>query len=194
MKSNPLVQSLFLGSFFGGKVDGISLMQVHPLDPYTLVNVHSGPSVAHPRPGGIPFSTTQRSSRRNTKRPAFTQEETRHHFAIEALDRSGPMRRQPYLYMCVRCKWMFRINDTRGSVIALDGLGRSLPKPENARRALTFHRGPCPAFPVHEYLVEAQRESAFAAYMSRFVEAVLSFTHLGRHQTHGRRQQTTSWH
>ena len=60
---------------------------------------------------------------------------------------------------------MFRINDTRGSVIALDGLGRELQEPENAKRVVTFHRGPCPAFPVVEYtVVETEREGTFAGY------------------------------
>jgi len=95
------------------KVDGISLMQVHPLDPYTLVNVQlSDPPVAEPKPARIPSSVTRRISRRTQQRPAFTTEETRHHFTIEALDKSGPFRPQPYLYTCIRCKWIFRINST----------------------------------------------------------------------------------
>ena len=145
----------------------------------------------NPRGFQVPRPTVIRAG--PGRRPAFTSDETRHHFAIEALDKSGPFRRQPYLYMCVRCKWMFRINDTRGSVIALDGLGRELQEPENAKRVVTFHRGPCPAFPVVEYsVVETQRESAFAGYLSRFVKAVQSLTQLGRHRGHGRREQTIS--
>ena len=85
------------------------------------------------------------------------------------------------------------INDTRGSVIALDGLGRELQEPENAKRVVTFHRGPCPAFPVVEYsVVETQRESVFAGYLSRFVKAIQSFTQLGRHRGHGRRERAIS--
>ena len=124
-------------------------MQVHPLDPYTLINTEaSDPRVVQPKAERIPSPLTRRYSSRIGKRPAFTAEETRHHFAIEALDKAGPFRPQPYLYTCVRCRWIFRVNDSRGSVIALDGLGRRLPEPENAKRAVTFHRGPCPAFPV----------------------------------------------
>ena len=190
MKPNPIIQSFYLGSIIGAKVDGISLMQVHPLDPYTLINVPSESPEASPRSKRVPSSATNGNSRRTRQRPAFTSDETRHHFAIEALDKSGPFRRQPYLYMCVRCKWMFRINDTRGSVIALDGLGRELHEPENAKRVVTFHRGPCPAFPVVEYsVVETERESAFAGYLSRFVKAVHSLTQLSRHRS---REQTTS--
>src|SRR5271156_3935303 len=190
MKPNPILESFFLGSILGAKVDGISLMQVHPLDPYTLVNIPSDSPEAHPQSKKIPGSTTNGYSRRIRQKPAFTSDETRHHFAIEALDKSGPFRRQPYLYMCVRCKWMFRINDTRGSVIALDGLGRQLQEPENAKRVVTFHRGPCPAFPIVEYsVVETQHESTFAGYLSRFVKAVHSLTQLSRHRS---REQTIS--
>jgi hypothetical protein len=193
MKPNPIIQSFFLGSILGAKVDGISLMQVHPLDPYTLINVPSDSPKAHPQSKKTPGPATNGNSRRTSKRPAFTTDETRHHFAIEALDKSGPFRRQPYLYMCVRCKWMFRINDTRGSVIALDGLGRPLLEPENAKRVVTFHRGPCPAFPVLEYsVVETEREHAFAGYVSRFMKAVHSLTQLGSHGSHDRKEQTIS--
>jgi hypothetical protein len=173
-----------MGGFLGSKVDGISLMQVHPLDPYTLVNVQlSDPPVAQPKPARIPSSASRRSSNRTKQRPAFTAEETRHHFAIEALDKSGPFRLQPYLYTCVRCKWIFRINDSRGSVIALDGLGRRLAEPENAKRVVTFHRGPCPAFPVLEYsVVEAQRENSFRAYVSKLIDALRSFRRSRRYQ------------
>jgi hypothetical protein len=181
MKPNPIVQHPFLGGFLGAKIDGISLMQVHPLDPCTLINV---------QPSDAPV---ERRTRRISRRPAFTTEETRHHFAIEALDKSGPFRPQPYLYTCVRCKWTFRINDSRGSVIALDGLGRLLSEPENAKRIVTFHRGPCPAFPVFEYSVaESPRESRLSDYISRFFTALRRLTQLGRRQSTARRQQTVS--
>jgi hypothetical protein len=153
-------------------------MQVHPLDPYTLIHVQpSDPPVTRPTPGGIPSSVARRNSKQGRRIPAFTVEETRHHFAIEALDKSGPFRPQPYLYTCVRCKWIFRINDSRGSVIALDGLGRRLPEPENAKRVVTFHRGPCPSFPVLEYVVpDVERENSLHHYVSRMVEVLRRFT------------------
>lgn len=184
MKPNPIVQSLFTGGFPGSKVDGISLMQVHPLDPYTLINTEaSDPPVVQPKTERIPSPATRRYSSRIRKKPAFTAEETRHHFAIEALDKSGPFRPQPYLYTCVRCRWIFRVNDSRGSVIALDGLGRRLPEPENAKRAVTFQRGPCPAFPILEYSVaETQRENSFRGYLSKIFDALRSVTQLGRYR------------
>jgi hypothetical protein len=179
MKPNPISHYPFLGGFFGGKIDGISLMQVYPLDPYTLINVQpSSPPVAQPK-----ATTTRRNSGRVSQRPTFTAEETRHHFAIEALDKSGPFRPQPYLYTCVRCKWIFRINDSRGSVIALDGLGRRLAEPENAKRIVTFHRGPCPAFPVFEYSVaDGPCERSISDYLSRFMVALRRLIQLGRGQ------------
>ena len=175
MKPNPIIQSLFMGGF-GSKVDGISLMQVHPLDPYTLINVQpSNPPVAQPKPARILSSAARRNSNRTRQRPAFTAEETRHHYAIEALEKPGPFRPQPYLYTCVRCRWIFRVNDSRGSIIGLDGLGRRLPEPENAKRIVTFHRGPCPAFPVLEYLVPEPHQNitlvALVGFLSRVARA-----------------------
>jgi hypothetical protein len=188
MKPNPIVQSLFLGGLLGAKMDGISLMQVHPLDPYTLIHVQpSDPPVADLRPSRIPLSATRRNTSRTRQRPAFTADEARHHFAIEALDKSGPFRPQPYLYTCVRCKWIFRINDSRGSVIALDGLGRRLPEPENAKRVVTFHRGPCPAFPVLDYLIpEIERGPSRPGFLSKIVGLLRGLTDRHRNATNGR--------
>ena len=141
--------------------------------------------------GGVAFSATQEGTSRARHKMAVT-EEIRHHFAIEALDRPGPLRPQPYLYTCVRCKWIFRINDSRGSIIALDGLGRRLPEPENSKRIVTFHRGPCPAFPVFEDLgPEIQRERPLHSYLSRFADALLSLTK-GRHRGNRRAEQTAA--
>lgn len=152
VKSYREVQPRLLTAFFGAKVDGISFMHVHPFD--------FVPARENPAGGTEPSSIKQESGGRFRRKMAFTAEETRHHFAIEALDKPGSFRPQPYLYTCVRCRWIFRINDSRGSIIALDGLGRRLPEPENSKRIVTFHRGPCPAFPVIEYLVpEVDRES-----------------------------------
>jgi len=194
MKPNPMIQPFFLGGFFGSKVDGISLIQMHPLDPDTLNHVQpSDLPIAQPKAARILSSAIRRNSSRASQRPAFTPEETRHHFAIEALDKSGPFRPQPYLYTCVRCKWIFRINDSRGSVVALDGLGRRLQEPENAKRVVTFHRGPCPAFPVFEYsVIEGLGESRLSDRIFRFVAALRRLTHIGGCQTQAHREQTAS--
>jgi hypothetical protein len=122
---------------------------------------------------------------------AFTAEETRHHFAIEALEKAGSFRPQPYLYTCVRCRWIFRLNDSRGSIIALDGLGRRLAEPENAKRIVTFHRGPCPAFPVLEYLVaEVERESRLPKFISKFVDILRGLADRFRKRT--RHEESTA--
>jgi hypothetical protein len=151
-------------------------MQLHLFDPYT--------TLAHAAVGG---------SLRIVRKPAFSTAETCHHFAIESLDRPGPLRPQPYLYTCVRCKWIFRINDSRGSVIALDGLGRRLGEPENARRVATFHRGPCPSFPIFEYEVpEIRRENRLHSYLSRFAETLRNLTDFGKRRGRSRGRQTTA--
>jgi hypothetical protein len=130
---------------------------------------------------------------RTRRKPAFSTAETCHHFAIESLDRPGPLRPQPYLYTCVRCKWIFRINDSRGSVLALDGLGRRLAEPENAKRVATFHRGPCPAFPNFEYAVgEIERESRIRAHLSSFVGMLRSLTDWSGRRSRSRGRQTTA--
>jgi len=181
MKSNSQIQTRYLTSFLGAKVDGISAMQAHPLDP----------STTHERPIDVVAESSVTSERapRFKRRLAFTAEETRHHYAIEALEKPGSFRPQPYLYTCVRCRWIFRVNDSRGSIIALDGLGRCLPEPENAKRIVTFHRGPCPAFPFFEYLVpEFERESRLPKYLSRIVDTVRSLT--SRHRSSSRNQET----
>jgi len=84
--------------------------------------------------------------RKPPKNAALTLQERRHSFAIEALPKSDKSSSRPYLYMCVRCKWTFRVNDPPGSIISIDQAGEPLAEPENSRRAATFTVGPCPAF------------------------------------------------
>lgn len=164
MKSYREVPPRILTTFFGSKVDGISFLQTHPIDFYAARENAAG--------GTVPTSATQEGGGRFRRKMAFTAEEMRHHFAIEPLGKPGAFRSQPYLYTCVRCKWMFRINDSRGSIIALDGLGRHLPEPENTKRALTFRHGPCSAFPNFEYLAPAPQHSiTLAGFLSGVVRA-----------------------
>ena len=183
MKSNPVIQARFMAPFFGGKVDGISSMQVHPLDPYARFE----------SPGGLngQSSVTPERAPRTMRKMAFTVEETRHHYAIEALEKPGAFRPQPYLYTCVRCRWIFRLNDSRGSIIALDGLGRRLAEPENAKRIVTFHRGPCPAFPVFEYQVPMiEHESRLSKFISKIVDMLRGLS--DRHRSRTRHRETTA--
>lgn len=91
-------------------------------------------------PCGTP---TARKPHRNTP---LALPERRHSFAIEALPRSEKSTSRPYLYMCVLCKWTFRVNDHAGSIISIDQTGGPLAEPKNSRRAATFGIGPCPVF------------------------------------------------
>lgn len=184
MKLNPETQTHFM-AFFGAKIDGISSIQAHPFDPCAMheSSIDAGGI-------GVQSSATPGRATRFRRRMAFTAEETRHHFAIEALEKPGSFRPQPYLYTCVRCRWIFRLNDSRGSIIALDGLGRRLAEPENAKRIVTFHRGPCPAFPVLEYLVaEVERERRVPKLFSKIVDMLRGLA--DRHRRRTRQQETT---
>jgi hypothetical protein len=76
----------------------------------------------------------------------FSVGDLRHNFAIKALQKPGIFRPRPYLYICVRCRYTFLVNERRGSIVALDRKGQTIPEPENSRRSATFAEGPCPAF------------------------------------------------
>jgi hypothetical protein len=151
-------------------------------------------ALGSPVTGGAPSLQPQDGGRYRRKM-AFTAEEMHHRFAIERLGTPGTLRPQPYLYTCVRCKWIFRLNDSRGSILALDGLGRHLAEPENSKRIVTFHRGPCPAFRVCEYLAPENNANLPHAtrptsYLSRFIHAMRTLANpLRRNRV--REQQTT---
>jgi hypothetical protein len=111
----------------------------------------------------------------------------RHSFALEPLDKPSWFQPRPYLYTCLRCKWMFRINDSLGSVISLDGLGRHIAEPENRRRAATFASGPCPAFSELALFAPLPLASIKPAhYGSRFIDLLSSVTRSGRLRRHHR--------
>jgi hypothetical protein len=180
MKSYREVPSRTLTSFFGSKLDGISLSQARPFDFYSAQENHLA--------GTVPSYPTDEGGRRFRRKMAFTAEEMHHHFAIEALGKPGRFRSQPYLYTCVRCKWRFRINDPRGSIIALDGLGRQLPEPENTKRALTFHLGPCSAFPNVEYMVPEPQHSFTLAELVGFLSRAIRVIGTSIRRRRGNRQ------
>ena len=95
------------------------------------------------RPGS-PKGTAAPEATAETKGPSFSAKEMRHLFHIETLPKSGIFRRQPYLYHCIRCKWRFRVNDTKGSIVALAPDGSTLEGAEAEERIRTFAHGPCP--------------------------------------------------
>jgi len=78
-------------------------------------------------------------------RGTLRRKEQRHSFAIESLPRDPKSSSRSYLYMCVRCKWTFRVNDRPTSIVPIDQDGAPLAEPENGRRVATFALGPCPA-------------------------------------------------
>jgi hypothetical protein len=78
--------------------------------------------------------------------PLFSASEMRHSFAIQPLQKPGAFKPRPYLYYCVRCKWLFRVNDSRDSIVPLDQTGAAVTGDEAARRVASFHAGPCPVF------------------------------------------------
>ena len=76
----------------------------------------------------------------------FTPQECRHNFAIAVLPRMARFRGEGYLYTCLRCKWIFRVNGSAGSIIPVDAEGEVLPEPISSERIRTFTYGPCPSF------------------------------------------------
>jgi hypothetical protein len=69
----------------------------------------------------------------------------KHDFAVEQIESSFGGRRE-FISHCVRCKWTFRVNPDRGSIVAYDNNGElPLAEPEASRRIDTFAEGPCPA-------------------------------------------------
>ena len=114
--------------------------------PLPVIGIYPWNSVTaiHPRWRSGPPETS--TPRKPPKHAILALPERRHSFAIEALPKGEESTSRPYLYMCVRCKWAFRVNDRRGSIVSIDQTGEPLDEPENSRRAATFSFGPCPAF------------------------------------------------
>lgn len=94
------------------------------------------------------FRRTQNSSRLQCPGSAFSPEEMKHNFATRALEKPGFFARRPYIYLCVRCRQMFLVNERRGSIVAIDRNRNPLAEPENSRQVETFSEGPCPIVKV----------------------------------------------
>ena len=103
-------------------------------------------------------------------------QEQRHSFAIESLPKDPKSKSRPYLYMCVRCKWTFRVNDRPGSIVTIDQNGSPLSEPENSRRIATFAVGPCPALKIlaGRQTVHIPRPGRLARIRSRAVRGLLA--------------------
>jgi hypothetical protein len=77
----------------------------------------------------------------------FARAHMRHSFSIESLGgRPGWFGPSRYRYYCVRCHWMFQVQDS--NVTALDDSCTPLPELEDRERTATFAVGPCPAIPL----------------------------------------------
>ena len=76
----------------------------------------------------------------------FSAADLRHSFVVKALEKRGMFTPRPYVYICLRCRYTFLVNERRGSIVALDRKAQPIAEPENSRRLATFAQGPCPAF------------------------------------------------
>ena len=106
-----------------------------------LVRAHSGGSTKPRLEARLSLARQQATSRAR-----FTPEECRHNFVIALLPRMARFKGLAYLYTCLRCKWIFRINDSAGWIIPVDSQGEELPEQISLERISTFADGPCPSF------------------------------------------------
>jgi len=70
----------------------------------------------------------------------------KHNFVIRALEKPGLFKPRPYVYICIRCRASFIVNETRGAIVAIDRSGNPLPEPHNSRLVETFATGPCSGY------------------------------------------------
>lgn len=78
----------------------------------------------------------------------FSTADQKHSFVIKSLQKAGILKPRPYIYICLRCRYTFLVNERRGSIVALDRHAQPIPEPENSRRLATFAQGPCPGYKV----------------------------------------------
>jgi hypothetical protein len=109
-----------------------------------LVHALSG-GPTKPRPEAR-VSLTRQQDDSATSRARFTPQECHHDFAIALLPRRSRFKGRAYLYTCLRCKWIFRVNDSSGWIIPIDSEGEELPEQISLERIRTFADGPCPSF------------------------------------------------
>lgn len=73
----------------------------------------------------------------------------KHNFHIENLGKpDGWFKAHRYRYTCVRCGWIFLVENWRAKICALDGQLNPLSEAEGIRRLATFAEGPCE--PAHD--------------------------------------------
>jgi len=103
---------------------------------------------------------------------ALRTEDLRHTFGIRALEKPGRFRTRPYLYVCVRCRQSFLLNQGSGAIVAVDGNGVPLREPEHSRRVKAFASGPCPALRTR---LRVSRQTVVVARPNKFVRGLLTF-------------------
>jgi hypothetical protein len=158
-----------------------------------VVGIYPWNSVSAIHPLGRSSSPATSAARKLPKHAAL--QERRHSFAIEALPKSEKFRSRPYLYMCVRCKWTFRVNDRPGSIVSIDQTGQPLAEPENCRRAATFTVGPCPAFKglIRRQTVEIPSRGWFARTKRMLIRQVSAmWRHWTGESAHGIRMDSAA--
>ena len=92
------------------------------------------------------FHRAQNLVRPQFSESSFSPQEMKHNFAVRALKKPRFFARRPYIYLCVRCRQIFLVNEYRGSIVAIDCNQNPLPEPENSKQVETFAEGPCPTF------------------------------------------------
>jgi len=83
---------------------------------------------------------------RNFSKPS----EHRHEYVVKSLGRlPGLLKPHRYVYLCLRCKWTFVVNDGRRGVIsAVDHDLAPLSPEEAVERLASFSAGPCPSLDI----------------------------------------------
>ena len=98
--------------------------------------------------------------------------EHRHEYVIKSLGRlPGLLKPHRYVYLCLRCKWTFVVNDGRRGVIsAVDHDLAPLPELEAAERLASFTAGPCPSLDIlHHAPLAVHRPSPRLALVERHI-------------------------
>jgi hypothetical protein len=165
------------GAWPVSKMGSMPLMGIYPWNSITATN-----------PQWRSYSRAATIAKSVSKPGALALQERRHSFAIEALPKGEGSKSPPYLYMCVRCKWTFRVNDRPGSIFSIDQTGQPLAEPENSQRAATFAVGPCPALKglIRRQTVEIPSLGWFARTKRRLIRQVSAmWRHWSGESAHG---------
>lgn len=102
-------------------------------------------SIRDPRTTGKARNWLARMWRMLTAGSSGRVDSARHAFAIEHLGQpAGWFQPHRYRYFCVRCGWMFRVENRRGDAIAVGLDGAPLAEPKIAGASRPFKMAPAP--------------------------------------------------